>query len=148
MYSAVLSEIAPADISFAIKIEKVKIAIAGLLDVEERMRAAGSYTFPDTEALFLTTNFPNLEVTLLSKRDLSGLQALDCMSFWRSFHESYPNAQSLIALSDVGFSKGRKEAILYLESGSGCLSGVGMLIQLQLKRDRWVIVGKEQLWIS
>ena len=98
--------------------------------------------------MFSEADFPNLDVTLVTDQELSELRSDNCSDFWRNFHQAYPDASALIALSDIGFHNRGREAILYLEARSGCLAGGGELILVRREGKHWAIVGRKQLWVS
>jgi hypothetical protein len=58
---------------------------------------------------------------------------------WRSFHEAYPTAPGIIAVSLPGFNREHDRALLYLQMSCGQLCGGGSLFFLRKNSSQWKV---------
>lgn len=58
---------------------------------------------------------------------------------WRSFHERYPTAPGIIAVSVPGFNRGHDRALLYLQMSCGQICGGGSLFFLRKDSGQWKV---------
>ena len=64
---------------------------------------------------------------------------------WQTFNERFGNTDGYIALSNVGFSEGGNEALVYLELHSPNDIG-GFYSQLFLQNGTWVVAQSDRIW--
>jgi hypothetical protein len=67
---------------------------------------------------------------------------------WVAFHERFPASSGWISLSDVGFSKSRNEAAVYVGRQRAPLIGSGHCLLLRKRGGRWTIVADATAWVS
>ena len=67
---------------------------------------------------------------------------------WQAFHLKHPDSAGVITLSDVGFSPGGDQALIYAASSSGSLAGSGGWILLEKRDGHWTIVQRKRTWVS
>lgn len=65
-----------------------------------------------------------------------------------SFYAAFPNAQSFLTLSRVGFNPARTQAIVYSAEWKGPLNGDGYLYFLVKTKNQWTIQTKILDWVS
>jgi len=71
-----------------------------------------------------------------------------CTKGRNRFHFTYPDADVLISLSKVGYRNDDKEAVVYIEVSSGCLSATGSVIFLEKDKGEWQVIHEAELWKS
>jgi hypothetical protein len=67
---------------------------------------------------------------------------------WDGFYRKYPGAQGITTLSQVGFSKDRHCALVYVGTQRHDLSGTGTFYELTKTQGKWVVVKKLIVWVS
>jgi hypothetical protein len=67
---------------------------------------------------------------------------------WNGFYKVFPGAACLVRLSVPGRSKRGDTAILYMETGRGSLAGEGSYLLLRKRHGRWVVAGRESVWVA
>jgi len=62
--------------------------------------------------------------------------------------ELYPDADSINKFSQVGFNSSKDQALVYYDSISAPLCGIGLLYLLEKDNSGWVIVNELMIWLS
>ena len=147
VYRTILTEEALAAPQF-VMLSKKADPTDTLASGPEHLQLLQQYEFPAAGQMFAEEDFPGVNVAVISEAQRNSLFSEGCESGWRKFHWKYPEAGRLIGLSNVGFRNAGKEALVYLEIGSGCLAGAGKLLLLSLSENGWKIKGESVLWVS
>ena len=53
-----------------------------------------------------------------------------------------------IRYSQIAFSKNRDKACFYFDFSHSPLNGYGLIVFLERKQEKWIIIGKSQMWIA
>ena len=91
--------------------------------------------------------FDGLPVRILREAENRALFANGCQAGWKAFHSRFPRAKYQIGLSHIVFRSPR-EAVVYLETGRGCLAAGGEMITLENVAGQWRIKKSDPLWVS
>ena len=67
---------------------------------------------------------------------------------WEEFEKLYPGSRVAFGVSQVAFNADGTAALVYWDYICGGLCGAGLLTQMKLIDDEWVIVKTLGLWIS
>ena len=70
------------------------------------------------------------------------------VSSWPEYYKQYPASQGYLALSRVGFSPNRTQAIFYPSNHCGGLCATGSFAVLQKRGTAWTVVKEVILWMS
>lgn len=148
IYTAALVELAPAVSSFMIVSEKVTFSDNSLAPEMDSLSEYGVFTFPDLSGTLTNSDFPMLDVTLVSSEELDQLDTGNCETFWENFRSKYSRDSGYFRISDIGFSEDKKKAILYIQGQGGCLAGKGTLVIMEAEGDEWLVAREVELWVS
>ncbi len=67
---------------------------------------------------------------------------------WTTFHIRHPDSAGWINLSDVGFSRGGQQALVYVAMASGSLGGSGRWFLLSKREGSWIVDSSKLVWRS
>jgi len=90
--------------------------------------------------------FENLNVVLIKEEEIKSIFHQACEENWKVFHNTYPDAGTLFAVSHIGFADHRKRAIVYLEGMSSCKESEGVMYSLEKSDGDWKIVDFVSIW--
>lgn len=100
----------------------------------------------DTAATLDQAYFESLKVVLIKEEELKSIFSQSCEENWKAFHNTYPDAGTLFAVSHIGFADHRKRAIVYLEGMSSCKVSEGVMYSLEKSDGEWKIIDFVSLW--
>jgi hypothetical protein len=99
--------------------------------------------------MVLTNDFAeDLGVLLLPREKMPESFSLGVEDGWEEFYRLYPRSQGYTWLSRVGFSRDGMQALVYIGTQSGSLSGLGRLVLLKWDGKSWQIQKDFRIWIS
>lgn len=93
-------------------------------------------TFPST----VETTSLHLRVRTVSA-DSSSV-AVSKVDYWPAFYRKFPSSDGLISLSQVGFDRGSRQAVVYVWRNCGALCADEYVVVLSQTSGSWKIVGK------
>lgn len=148
VYASALPTVASGIGHFTIEAKKVQLGVGNQVPSKEKVDEFGRFSFSGSSSHFIKSDFPDLDVTLMSDADLEEITSSDCEAFWSNFRAKSQESTGLLRISEVGFSENGAEAIFYVEGGSGCTTGRGVLVFMRLEAGQWVVANVHELWVS
>lgn len=88
----------------------------------------------------------DVPVVLLSNQAVDEIFAAE--DGWERFYEQYPNSQGMMAISRVGFSPSKQQALIYVGNQADFLAGEGDYVLLLKEGGKWKVVKTILAWIS
>ncbi|MDQ3220722.1 MAG: hypothetical protein M3Q26_08250 [Acidobacteriota bacterium] len=67
---------------------------------------------------------------------------------WKKFHDTFPGSAGYIMLSNIGFDRSRKQALVYFVHWCGYVCGSGHYILLDKVEKQWRVAAIGGIWIS
>jgi len=148
VYASALPTVASGIEHFTIEAKKVQLGTGNQVPSKEKIDEFGRFSFSGSSSHFTKSDFPNLDVTLMSDADLEEIASSDCEAYWSNFRAKSQESTGLLRISEVGFSESGAEAVFYVEGGSGCTAGRGVLVFMRLEAGQWVVANLHELWVS
>ncbi len=124
--------------------DEVRNQLAGL-----RQDTIDDFLLKNKESVTLGNEFPkDLNVILVPGKQLQEIFAADNAKGWDTLKSRYPGSVGLLHVSQVGFSKDGKQALLFGAGQSGRLGGSGDFVLLNWDGSVWRLAASARLWIS
>jgi len=76
------------------------------------------------------------------------LVAASVVDYWSAFYRKFPGSDGLISLSQVGFDRGSRQAVVYLWRSCGSLCADEYVVLLSQTSGSWKIVDKYLVAVS
>jgi len=115
---------------------------------EKEKEFINDFKFTSLEAIHTSDSFGELNVHLIDNNKNEEMFSASCEEGWAKYYEQYPQAKSMIKISNVGFRNWGKEALFFIEVAAGCLAGSGSLVYLKIDDDKWELKELINLWTS
>ncbi len=145
VYEALMDEVDGLDRTYYVRELHVPLGYP----LEDRLPPGylSEYAFLVEKSTHVAEDFGRVSVSFVSESDYMELFGSPGYGEgWNGFHERYPDAGSLIQLSQVGFSSRADQAVVSLSVGSDYLAATGGLYFLEKQSGQWVITKVEYSW--
>lgn len=76
------------------------------------------------------------------------LDAADAFEDWEGFYREHPASRGILTFAPVGFSLGRRQALVFYSLVREGLDGSGNVVLLERVGGTWRVVAKENVWIA
>jgi len=89
-----------------------------------------------------------LNVVLVGRQRLEEAFSAKPGNRWEEFYRVFPESQGITSLSRVGFSRDRKQALVYIGTQSHSLAGNGNLVLLTWDGKNWQVSREVNMWVD
>ena len=122
-------------------------AFSGENESVQKSEAIKSFQQRNVISHKLETKFPtDIDYKIIKQKEIN--EYFKNEKTWDAFYKDFPESDGLYDFSRVGFSRDRKEALIYVSHSCGGKCGTGRYYYLTKESGTWEIVEEVYLWTA